>query len=67
MSIQSTDAVKNISGMLERMKVSMEQVMQNTDRTARMTQDQAESFETITHMVGELQKVSEEMLASAQD
>jgi methyl-accepting chemotaxis protein len=41
--------------------------MQNTERTARMTQDQAESFETITHMVGELQKVSEEMLASAQD
>ena len=67
LSIQSTDAVKNISGMLERMKVSMEQVMQNTDRTARMTQDQAASFETITHMVGELQKVSEEMLASAQD
>jgi hypothetical protein len=66
LSVQSSDAVKNISGMLERMKVSMEQVQENTDRTAQMTQKQAESFDTITHMVGELQKVSEAMLASAQ-
>lgn len=65
LSVQSTDAVKNISVMLGRMQSSMEQVMQNTDRTARMTQDQAKSFGTIAHMVDELQKVSEAMLASA--
>jgi len=66
LSVQSSDAVKNIGGMLERMKVSMGQVLQNSERTAQMTQKQTESFDTIIHMVGELQKVSEAMLASAQ-
>jgi methyl-accepting chemotaxis protein len=66
LSVQSADAVKNISGMLERMKSSMEQVLQNTGQTYRMTQEQAKAFETIAQMMEDLQKVSEEMLRSAQ-
>lgn len=66
LSVQSTDSVKNIGGMLERMKGSMELVIRNTQQTAVMTQEQAQATQSITEMVNELQQVGEEMLRSAQ-
>jgi hypothetical protein len=66
LSVQSTGSVKNISGMLKRMKDSMDRVIQNTQQTATMTQEQSQATQTITEMVNELQQVGEEMLLSAQ-
>lgn len=66
LSVQSTGSVKNIGGMLERMKQSMELVIRNTQQTATMTQEQSQATQTITEMVNELQQVGEEMLLSAQ-
>ena len=65
LSVQSSDSVKNIGGMLERMKASMELVIQNTRQTAAMTQEQAQATQSITEMINELQQVGEEMLHSA--
>lgn len=66
LSVQSTGSVKNINGMLERMKDSMDRVIRNTQQTATMTQEQSQATQTITEMVNELQRVGEEMLMSAQ-
>lgn len=66
LSVQSTGSVKNIGGMLERMKDSMDMVIRNTQQTATMTQEQSQATQTITEMVNELQQVGEEMLLSAQ-
>ena len=66
LSVQSSGSVKNIGGMLDRMKQSMDLVIRNTQHTAMMTQEQSQATQTITEMVNELQKVSEEMLGSAQ-
>lgn len=66
LSVQSTGSVKNIGGMLGRMKESMDRVIQNTQQTATMTQEQSQATQTITEMVNELQQVGEEMLLSAQ-
>lgn len=67
LSVQSTDSVKNIGGMLEKMKTSMELVIRNTQQTATMTQEQAQATQSITEMVSALQQVGEEMLRSAQE
>jgi hypothetical protein len=66
LSVQSSGTVKNIGGMLERMKQSMDLVIRNTQHTAMITQEQSQATQTITEMVNELQQVSEEMLGSAQ-
>jgi len=51
--------------MLERMKVSLDMVIRNTQQTATMTQEQSQATQTITEMVNELQQVGEELLLSA--
>lgn len=66
LSVQSTASVTNIAGILERMNASMKLVIQNTQQTATMTQEQAQATQSITEMVNELQMVGEEMLQSAQ-
>jgi methyl-accepting chemotaxis protein len=65
LSVQSTGSVKNIGGMLERMKVSLDRVIRNTQQTATMTQEQSQATQTITEMVNELHQVGEELLLSA--
>jgi uncharacterized protein YukE len=66
LSVQSTDSVKDIGVMLQQMKASMETVIQNTQQTAHITQEQAHATQSITTMVNNLQQVSEEMLLAAQ-
>jgi methyl-accepting chemotaxis protein len=66
LSVQSTGSVKNIGGMLERMKASMELVIRNTRQTETMTREQAQATQSITEMITALQQVGEEMLRSAQ-
>ena len=66
LSVQSTDSAKNIKGMLQQMKSSMDTVISNTQQTAIITQEQASATQSITVMVNELQQVSEEMHRSAQ-
>lgn len=65
LSVQSTGSVKNIGGMLERMKTSMDLVIQNTQLTASMTHEQAQATQSITEMINELQQVGAEMLRAA--
>lgn len=67
LSVQSTDSVKDIGTMLQQMKGSMETVIQNTQQTAHITQEQAHATQSITTMVNNLQQVSEEMLLSARN
>ncbi len=66
LSVQSTDAVKNINGVLAQMNSSIGLVISNTQETAVITQDQAKATQSITQMISELQQVSEDMLDSAQ-
>lgn len=65
LSVQSNLSVKDISSLLDQMRGSMEVVIGSTQQTASITQEQAEATQSITAMIGELQKVSQEMLISA--
>jgi methyl-accepting chemotaxis protein len=66
LSVQSTTSVKSIGNILKQMENSMGAVLGNTGQTAVITQEQAQATQSITLMINELQKVSEEMLSLAQ-
>jgi len=66
LSFQSTDSAKNITRLLEQMNSSIGLVISNTGQTAIITQEQAQATQAITHMINELQQVSEEMLQLSQ-
>jgi methyl-accepting chemotaxis protein len=65
LSEQSNNSAKNITGMLQQLKGSMDTVIQHTQQTAVITQEQAHATESITTMINELQRVGEEMLSMA--
>lgn len=62
LSVQSNDSARNINGLLDQLRSSMNTVINNTRQTASITQEQAGATQTITSMITELQDVSEEML-----
>lgn len=65
LAVQSNESVKKISSMLSNLKISMEEVNSNMQQTAVITQEQAQATQSITGMVDELNKVSEEMVQLA--
>lgn len=60
---QSNQSAKNITGMLQQLKTSMDTVIRNTQQTANITQEQAKATQSITTMITELQQVGEDMLS----
>ena len=66
LSVQSHDSTKDISKMLGQLRMSTENVIRNTGQTASAIQEQVQAIQSVTHMVNELQRISEEMLNSAQ-
>ncbi len=67
LAVQSSESVKNINDLLRQMKSSMELVISNTAQTATITQEQAQATQSITAMVNELTRISDEMLQTSQD
>lgn len=63
LSDQSNESVKEIDSLLRQFKTSMETVISNTQQTACLTQEQTQATQSITGMIGDLQKVSEDMLS----
>jgi sugar diacid utilization regulator len=62
LSVQSNEAARNISKILQQLQVSMEDAIRNTQQSAANTQEQSVATQSITAMVNELQLVSQEML-----
>lgn len=65
LSIQSNESAKRINNFLANLKSSTETIDCNTQHTAMITQEQANSTQSITTMINELNLVSEEMLSIA--
>ncbi len=66
LSEQSNASAKNIHGMLQQLKTSMEKVIGNMQAIAANTQEQTNAAQSISLMINELQLVAEEMVTLAQ-
>ena len=65
LSDQSSHSAKEIQGTLQQLKASMEMVINHTQQTAHITQEQAKATQSITEMVMTLKDVGEKLLAMA--
>lgn len=62
LSVQSNESAKEIGGLLSSLSTSVATVIQHTQQTAFITQDQAKATQNITTMVSELRQINEGML-----
>ena len=63
LAIQSNESAKNINAVLKQLTQSMDTVIENTQHTAGMTQEQSRATQSITEMVGDLRNVGDGLLA----
>ncbi|EGO63369.1 methyl-accepting chemotaxis protein [Acetonema longum] len=65
LSDQSSHSAKDIQTTLQHLKISMERVINHTQQTAHITQEQSKATQSITEMVMTLKDVGEKLLAMA--